>query len=266
MNASARLTTLTRVGFAARGLVYIVIALLVLQSGKTEDPSGALGYIAGGAGNWLLALMAAGFIAYGIWRLSDAAFNIEQHEPNSKGLRQRLGAGGSGIVHLFLAWQAIRLIQGAASNSGGNGTQENAQTALQLPGGQALLVLAGLVLIGAGAFQLYKAYKKSFCEKLEPGIANREWVKNVGRAGYAARGVVFLISGYFVLKAGLQEQAGEAGGMEQALSWLTSPWDVLVALGLLMFGLFSLVEARYRVIHSVPVDGLAAKARSKMPL
>ena len=265
MDASARLTTLTRVGFAARGLLYIVIAVLIIQSGRTEDPSGALGYLADGAGIWLLALMAAGFIAYGIWRLSDAALNIEHHEENAKGLRQRLGAAGSGVVHLLLAWQAVKLVQGAGSD-GGNGAQENAQTALQLPGGQLMLIIAGLVLMGAGAFQLYKAYKTSFCEKLEPGMANREWVKILGRVGYSARGVVFLISGYFIFKAGMEEQSGEAGGMEEALAWLTNPWDLVVAIGLLMFGLFSLIEARYRVIHSVPVDGLAHQARSKLPL
>ncbi len=175
MDASARLTTLTRVGFAARGLLYIVIAILIIQSGRAEDPSGALDYLADGAGKWLLALMAAGFVAYGIWRLSDAAFNIERHDPDAKGIRQRLGAGGSGIVHLLLAWQAVRLMQGSAS-SGGNGAQENAQTALQLPGGQLLLVAAGLVLIGVGAFQLVKAAKASFCDHLDAGIANRAWV------------------------------------------------------------------------------------------
>ena len=265
MNASARLTTLTRVGFAARGLLYIVIAILVIQSGRTEDPSGALGYLANGAGGWLLALMAVGFVAYGIWRLSDAAFNIEQHDHDAKGMRQRLGAAGSGIVHLLLAWQSVRLLQGS-SRSGGNGAQENAQNVLQLPGGQLLLIVAGLVLLGAGVFQMIKAAKASFCEKLEPDVANRSWVKTVGRIGYAARGIVFLISGFFILKAGLDEQASEAGGMEQALAWLTNPWDTLVAIGLLMFGFFSLIEARYRVIHAVPVDGLAREARSKLPL
>lgn len=265
MDASTRLTTLTRVGFAARGLLYIVIAILVIQSGRAEDPSGALSYLADGAGKWLLALMAAGFVAYGIWRLSDAAFNIEQHDPDAKGLRQRLGAGGSGVVHLLLAYQAIRLMQGSG-NSGGNGAQENAQTALQLPGGQLVLIIAGLVLIGAGAFQFIKAAKTSFCDKLEPGMANRPWVKIMGRLGYSARGLVFVISGFFILKSGLSERSSEAGGMEQALAWLTSPWDVVVAIGLLMFGLFSLVEARYRIIHAIPVEGLAREARSKLPL
>ena len=266
MNASARLTTLTRLGFAARGLLYLVIAYLILQTGRAEDPSGALQVLASGTGKWLLILMTAGFVAYGLWRLSDAALNVEGHEGGNKGLRERVGAAASGIVHLFLAWQAVRLLRGVGSTGQGGGAEERAQTALALPGGQLLLLMAGLVLIGVGLFQLVKAYKYSFCEHLESRVANEPWVRMTGRAGYAARGLVFLMSGYFLAKAGAQEQASEAGGMAEALAWLTSPWDIIVAIGLALFGIFSLIEARYRIIHNVPVDGMASKARSKLPV
>ena len=266
MDASARLTTLTRLGFAARGLLYLVIAYLILRTGRTEDASGALAYLGEGGGRLLLIVMAAGMIGYGLWRLADGAFNIEQHENSKKGLAQRLGAAASGIIHLVLAWQAIRLIRGAAQTSGGNGAQEGAQTALGLPGGTLMLLLAGLVLLGVGAFQLVKAAKASFCETLDPSVAQEPWVKWAGRLGYAARGVVFLISGFFLLRAGMQSEASEAGGMEQALAWLTSPWDVIVAIGFAAFGIFSLIEARYRVLHDVPVEGMARHARSKLPV
>jgi hypothetical protein len=268
MNASARLTTLTRLGFAARGLLYLVIAFLVLRAGRAEDPSGALQVLAGGAGKWLLILMAAGFVAYGLWRLADATLNIEGHQDGSKGLAERLGAAASGLVHLFLAWQAVRLVRGAASSGGAGGgrAEQGAQTALGLPGGGLLLLLAGLVLLGVGVFQLIKAYKTSFRKHLDGRVANESWVKWVGRLGYAARGLTFLITGYFLLQAGLDEQASKAGGMREALAWLTSPWDSIVAIGLMMFGIFSLVEARYRIIHDVPVEGAARKARSKLPV
>jgi hypothetical protein len=128
-----------------------------------------------------------------------------------------------------------------------------------------MLMLAGLVLLSAGAFQLYKAVKCSFCRKLDRRVADESWVKWTGRAGYSARGLVFMITGYFLAKAGLAEQASEAGGMSEALAWLSSPWDVIVALGLALFGLFSLIEARYRIIHDVPVDGLASPARANQP-
>jgi hypothetical protein len=265
MNASARLTTLTRLGFAARGLLYLVIAFLVLRAGRAEDPSGALQVLAGGPGKWLLMLMTAGFVAYGLWRLADAALNIERHQDGSKGLAERLGAAASGLVHLFLAWQAVRLIRGAGG-SGGGGAEQGARTALGLPGGGLLLLLGGLVLLGVGAFQLIKAYKTSFRKHLDGRVANEAWVRWVGRLGYAARGLVFLITGYFLLQSGLDEQASEAGGMREALAWLTSPWDSIVAIGLMMFGIFSLIEARYRVIHDVPVEGAARRARSKLPV
>jgi hypothetical protein len=265
MDVSTRLTTFTRLGFAARGLLYIVIAYLVIQSGRTEDPSGALTYLAKGGGRALLIIMTLGFLAYGVWRLADAAFDIEGHGSGKKGLGGRIGALGSGVAHMLLAWQAIRLIQGSGGSGGGNRAQEGAQTALGLPGGQTMLLIAGLVLVGVGVFQLVKAAKSTFCDKLDRRVANEEWVKWTGRGGYSARGLVFIITGYFLVKAGLAEQASKAGGMPEALAWLTSPWDVLVALGLALFGCFSLIEARYRIIQDVPVEGLANRARANLP-
>lgn len=259
------LTTLTRLGFAARGLLYLVIGLLVIRTGRAEDPAGALAVVADGGGRILLYLIIAGFLAYGLWRLSDAAFNVERHEDGSKGLGERIGAAASGVVHLFLAWQAIRLLRGAGSGGGG-GTEAQAGNALQLPGGGVALVLAGLVLLGVGLFQLFKAYKADFLDHLDPKVAGQSWVRLTGQGGYAARGLVFLISGGFLVAAGFKEQASEAGGMADALAWLTSPWDVVVAIGLLLFGLYCLVEARYRVLNDVPVEGLARNARSKLPI
>jgi hypothetical protein len=262
---SAALTTLTRLGFAARGLLYLVIGFLVLRTGRTEDSSGALSVLAEGGGRTLMILIIAGFLAYGLWRLSDALFNIERHQPGSKGLRERLGAGASGIVHLFLAWQAVRLVRGSGA-SGGNGSQEGAQTALQLPGGQLMLVVAGLVLLVVGLVQLKKAWKADFLKHLEPNVAHQPWARWTGQGGYAARGLVFLITGGFLTAAGFKEQAGEAGGTAEALAWLSPPWDTLVAIGFILFGLYSLIEARFRVLNDVPVDGLADKARSKLPV
>ena len=256
IDMKSKLTLLTRLGFAARGLLYIVIATLVLRTGRTEDPGGALNYLAQGNGRWLVLVMAAGFIAYGIWRLSDGLFNIEQHPASGKGIRERIAASASGVVHLTLAWQAIRLGRGAPTQQQ-DGAQEGAATALSMPGGEMALILGGVILLGVGLFQLIKAAKQSYLRHLEPGVANRVWAKWTGRIGYAARGLVFLIIGYFLLRAGLDSQATKAGDMAKALDWLTSPWDVLVAVGLLGFGLFSLIEARFRVLNDVPIHRLA---------
>lgn len=258
MNANARLTTLTRIGFATRGLLYIVVAILILRTGRAEDPSGALEYLGRGGGQILLGVMAAGLLAYGIWRVADAMFDIERHGSDRKGAMERAGAGVSGIVHLVLAWQAVRLMRGAALS--GDSTHAGTQAALQLPGGWALVLLGAAVLFVLGAVQLLKAVKGSFLRYLDPAIAQQAWVQWSGRAGYAARGLVFLISGYLLVRAGMDEEARQAGGMAHALSWLTNPFDLIVGAGLLAFGLFSLVEARYRQLHDVPVDETVRRA------
>jgi hypothetical protein len=244
---------LTRLGFAARGLLYLVIAWLVIRTGRAEDLEGALERVGEGGGKWLLVAMTAGFIAYGLWRLADAAMNIEAHDDDKSGAVKRVGAAASGLIYLLLAWQAIRLITSAGRSSGsggGGGTQEGAETALSLPGGGAIVVVAGLILLGVGIYQLIKAAKGSFLKHLEARVANADWAKWSGRLGYAARGIVFLIVGWFLLQAGLADEPSKAGGMEQALSWLSPTTSLLVAIGLAFFGLFSLVEARYRTIHS----------------
>lgn len=257
MRVSDKMTMLTRIGFAARGLLYLVIGLLVIGTGRTEDPAGALEYLAGRGGRVLLIVMAAGLLSYGIWRLCDAAFNIEQHGNDRRGLAERLGAGLSGAIHLLLTWQALSLIRGLPSD--GKGSQQSAEQAMALPGGTFLLMLGGCLLIVLAAVQLIKAWKAGFLLHLAPDIARQSWVRWSGRAGYAARGIVFAITGYFLVGAGLHANADEAGGMDQALSWLNSPVDIVIAAGLFCFGLFSLVEARFRVLHDVPADGLARR-------
>ncbi|MFN3620832.1 DUF1206 domain-containing protein [Sphingorhabdus sp.] len=252
VDASARLVTLTRAGFATRGVLYLVIAYFVITSGRTEDPAGALQYVGQGGGRILLLLMAAGLFGYGLWRLTDAIFNIEGHDKDRSGIGARLGAAASGVIHLLLAWQAIKFSQGASASSSSS-PQENAQSMLTMPGGGTMLIVVGLVLLIVGGFQIVKAVKADFLKHLEPEVASEIWVKWSGRFGYAARGVIFLITSYFFVAAGLSEQASKAGGMAEALRWLTSPWDMIVAAGLLAFGFFSLIEARYRIIHRVPV-------------
>jgi hypothetical protein len=241
--------TLTRVGFAARGLLYLVIAWLLISAGRASDMAGAMAFLANDRTRVLLIAMLAGFLAYGLWRLADAALDSEGHGDDGKGMVKRAGAAGSGIVYLFLAYQAYKLLNGSGGGSGG-GTQDGAQRVLELPGGSLLLGIAAAVLFGAGVWQLIKAAKASFLKHLDRQAAHENWVKLFGQAGYGARGVIFMVTGFFLAKAAMSDRASEAGGMEQALAWLSSPVNIIVAAGLALFGIFSLVEARHRIIHT----------------
>jgi hypothetical protein len=240
----------TRVGFAARGVMYVVIGYLALRFGQTESGEGALATLAEGSGKLLLGIMALGFAAYGVWRLSEALVDTEGHGTDAKGKAARTGGALSGVIHLGLAIVAANLAFGRGGQGGGqSGAEQGAATALALPGGTLLLLIAGAALIGVGLWQLARAAKADFLRHLDGRVAGQAWAMWLGRAGYAARGIVFVIIGWSLLQAGLSDSAAEAGGMEQALGSLSGTLLAAVALGLLLFGLFSFVEARYRRIN-----------------
>ena len=253
MDYREKLVTLTRLGFAARGLLYLIVAWLVIGTGRTADLGEALQYLATGKERGLLIAVVVGFLAYGIWRLTDAAFDSQGRGDDGKAMAGRAGAAGSGIVHLFLAYQAWQLISGSGGGSGG-GAEQQTQTVMQLPAGGLLVGLGAAILLAAGVWQLVIAYKCSFLKHLLGTIRQQEWVRWLGRIGYGARGIIFLLTGFFLAQAALSGSAGEAGGMQEALRWLDSPVNLLVAAGLALFGIFSLIEARYRQIDT-PLDG-----------
>jgi len=248
----------TRVGFFARGLLYIVIALLVLGTGRTEDLTGALEYVGRGNGRLLLMVLAAGLATYGLWRLADAAFGIENPGSDKKAMRKRGAAGLIGAIYLYLAYKAARIL--LEGNAGDSSAQQQADTVLDLPGGQWVLGFAALALAVAGAYQLRKAYSCSFLERLDLP-AQAPLVKWLGRIGYASRGVIFLAVAWLIARAAIDEQSTEAGGMEQVLDLLSGPLLYAVAAGLMLFGTFSIIEARYRRIHRPPVDEIKQEVR-----
>jgi len=258
------LEMLTRIGFAARGIMYVLIGYLALRTGRSEDGSGALAFLSGGGGKLLLAAMALGFLGYGIWRLSESLIDTEGHGSDAKGAAIRIGGAASGLIHLGLAFISAKLAMGGRAE--GDGTQEGAATALSLPGGPLLVGLAGLALVATGLWQMAKAVRGDFLRQLDGRAAHRPWVIWLGRAGYAARGLVFLVMGWFFVQAASSSDASEAGGMGDALGSLPGGLQIAVALGLLLFGLFSLVEARYRRINDPQVldrlKGAAQRVRS----
>ena len=257
----SKFQTWTRVGFFARGLLYIVIALLVLGTGRTEDLTGALEYLNQGAGRLLLIVLATGLATYGLWRLADAGFGIENPGSDNKAMRKRGAAGLIGAIYLYLAYKATRIL--LDGNAGDASAQQQADTVLDLPGGQWVLGLAALVLAVAGAYQLHKAYSCSFLRRLE-APAQAPLVKWLGRIGYAARGLIFLAVAWMIARAAIDEQSTEAGGMEQVLDLLSGPLLFAVAGGLMLFGMFSIIEARYRRIHEPPVEEIKQEMRNGM--
>jgi hypothetical protein len=259
--AESRFLQLCRIGFVGRGLLYILIGLLVLGTGRTEDLTGALEYLDHGVGRLLLVAICAGMAAYGLWRLADAAFGMEHPGSGNKALRRRAAAGLIGVIYLYLAYKALGVL--LAGDPGETSTQQQADTVLDLPGGALVLGGAAALLLAAAIIQLHKAWACTFLNRLD-GRVQTPVVRWLGRIGYAARGIIFLMVGALIGRAAVQERSTEAGGMEQALDLLSGPVLYAVATGLILFGLFSIIEGLFRHINEPPVDEMKARVREKV--
>ena len=244
------LVTATRIGFAARGVMYLLIAYFALTAGLAENGTEALRHLESGWGKLLLGIMAIGFLAYGVWRISEAFIDSEGHGSDAKGLAVRAGGAVSGLIHLGLCLYAAKLALGKPAGSGGSNTQESAATAMSMPGGEIIMGVAAAALLLVGLYQFVSAVRLKFRKHLDQRVANKSWVAWIGHAGYAARGVVFVLIGSFLWRAMESENAAHAGGIDKALASLPGAMNTVVAVGLLMFGLFSLIEARYRRISN----------------
>lgn len=254
------LETFTRIGFAARGVLYMVIGYLALRSGGAADNIDALEYLQGHWGKILLGIMAIGFLAYGVWRLSEAYFDTEGHGTDGKGIAVRIGGAVSGIIHLGLTYYAVRLSLGEKSGSGESASDGGASTALALPGGEILLGIAAAGIIATGLYQLVKAVKLDFLKHLDSTVAHEPWVAWAGRIGYAARGVVFAILGWLLWRAAQHASAPNSAGTEEAMLSLPTGIRAAVAVGFVLFGVFSLIEARYRRINDPHVLSRLSRA------
>jgi hypothetical protein len=244
--------------------MYILIGFLALKFDQTEGSGGALEYLSSGLGKALLVAMALGFLAYGLWRISEAVIDTEGHGTDGKGVALRAAGLLSGVIHIGLALYSLKLgLGGQRSGGSSDGAEQGAATTLALPGGQTLLVVAAAVLLIAGLYQFVKAAKLGFLHHIDAQAAKESWVQWVGRLGYAARGAVFLVVAYSLWNAGRQSSAEQASDTGEALGSLPPALQAAVALGLAFFGVFSFVEARYRRINDPQVlERLEGKARS----
>ncbi|MFE6750624.1 DUF1206 domain-containing protein, partial [Kitasatospora purpeofusca] len=126
--------------------------------------------------------------------------------------------------------------------------------ALALPGGRLLVGAAGLALVGVGAGIAVRAAMRTFLRRLDTAAMGRRArgaVVGIGFAGNAARGVVFAGVGLFVVTAAARFDPERARGIDDTLRSFADtpagPWLLgVVAVGLLLFGVFSFVSARLR--------------------
>lgn len=260
--ASPWIERLARIGYVAYGAVYVLVGVLALRAafgggGEATGQEGALRQVLlAPLGRVLLVLVAAGLLAYAAWRLFQGIVDPENEGRDAKGAVKRFDHGLNGLFHGALALTTVELALGSGGGSGGSPDDWTASLMSQ-PLGRWLAVAAGAVIFGAGLYQFYQAYKADFRDELETGemsFQEKRWTTHVGRLGYAARGVVFGVIGVFLAQAALQSNPQEARGLGGALETLArQPFGPYllggVAAGLVAYGAFMFVMARYRRIE-----------------
>ena len=262
---SDALEHLARVGLIAYGLVHLLIAWLAVQlawgvgggGGAQADQGGALATLAQQPfGKVLLWLVAVGLIALAAWQAAEVLR-----------WRSRLSASGDArkeavvkvvksvakaVAYVVLAVLAIRYATGAGQSSGGQ-QQQAAAGVFGWPAGRWLVGLAGLVVVGIGAYLIYKGLSKRFLKEIDLSEAPRQatrLVTRLGQAGYPAKGVSFGLVGALLVWAAVTFDPARASGFDGALrTILDVPFGqvllTLVAVGIAAFGAFCFVRARY---------------------
>ncbi|MEO0456795.1 MAG: DUF1206 domain-containing protein [Cyanobacteria bacterium P01_A01_bin.114] len=256
---------LARFGYAAKGVVYTLLGILAVQAafnwgGKTTGSEGALRTIANQPlGQVILFLVGIGLIGYIVWRFVQAIKDPEHSGSDWSDIGRRLSYAASGIAYGGLAASAFRLALGGGQQSSGGGSSSTESFAAKLlaqPLGRWWVGAAGAFAIGLGFYYLYRAVKAKFRGKLRLNELDQDAKQGLIRLcqfGIAARGVVFGVIGGYLIRAALLSDASKARSTEGALDALTyfpfGRWVLgIVALGLVAYGIYMGVQARYRQI------------------
>jgi len=251
-----------RLGYAASAAVYVTIGALAAKAafgagGRTTGTRGALQtMVEQPMGRVLLAVVAAGMFGFAAWQFVAAVTDAERKGTEPKGLARRAGMVGTGVIYTGLGLAAVRLIMGTGGGDDGQRAEHWTGRLLGLPFGRWLVGLVGAGIIGYGLYQLYRAYAAKVRKHLDLSTLSADaasWVVRFGRFGLGARGVVFTIIGWFLIRAAMEYDASQASDIGEALATLErqpyGPWLLgAVALGLVAYGLYQLVNAAYRRI------------------
>jgi hypothetical protein len=262
--------TLARFGYGARGVVYGLVGGLALlaaigSGGQTGGSRSALQTLLSQPfGKFWLVVIALGLFGFCTWRILEALTDADRRGSDMKGMGIRAAHLISGFIYASLAISALNLALGRGSTGGEDrAAQDWTAWLMSQPFGQWLVGLIGLAIAGTGLAFIWKAWRGNVTERLSLPADKRDWIVTLGRMGFAARGIVFLMIGGFLVLAALRASSSEVhglGGALQALEQQPYGWVLLAltALGLFAFGLFGLVQARYRHIDAPDLDDAKA--------
>lgn len=258
------LVTLARVGWVAKGIVYGLVGILAVpiamsgldtdqqaDSGQEASQSGAVAEIAEHSyGALALWAVGVGLGLYVVWRLVSLLLPASN---SAKAWATRAGYFVSVVVYSTLAWSAISIARrtGSGGESEDGRVERFTRDLMEMSGGRWLVGLVGAVLVGIGAFFVYRGVTAEFSDELDGGAVgpvSHQTIVRLGQAGWIGRGVMMLLVGWFVAQAAIDFDPNEAQGIDGALrdatsSTLGAVLALVVAVGLVLYGAFCVISA-----------------------
>jgi len=256
---SKALEVLARVGLVAYGVVHLLLGWLALQiawglSGReSADTSGAMKTLADQPfGQVLLWLVAVGLAALALWQASAVIWGYRNLE-GAERVRKQVTSGAKAVVFAALGYSAGAAALGAGSSSA-QSQQQATSGVLGWSGGRVIVIVAGLVIIGVGVAAIVKGVRKSFAEEIDTSPLSptlRTAVARLGQVGYIAKGLALGVVGGLLSYATLTFDPRKVQGLDGAMhTILAQPFGrfllTAVALGFAAFGLFAILQSRYR--------------------
>lgn len=246
-----------RFGFLSKGMVYLIMGLLATQAAiGTDEAAGTFGVLAQIAaqpfGKFLLIALTMGLAGYVFWRLIQAAIDPEHNgKLDRKLILQRIGYAMSGLGYASIVYTAITMMIGLEEND--DTIEDLAAELMEQSWGLWVLLLGGIAVVGVGISFIYGACTGAYISEFKPAIDKtlESWATRIGKLGYAARGVSFIIMGGFVILASLLADSDTAGSLGATLQRLQqqplgSFWLGLIAFGFMSYAVYMFLVTWYR--------------------
>ena len=247
--------TLVRYGLVVYGFLHLMVAWLAVEvalgnsSGKVSS-QGAFQQLAQNTiGKIVLVAVALGLFLMVVWQGLEAVFGHADRSGWGLWLR-RFRSGVTAVIYVVLGVQAVKTVFGSSS---GGGAKSATAKLMDLPAGQVLVAIAGLIVFGVGVGMCWHSLSGGYADNLSSegrrGEAGRAYLL-FGRIGYFSKGIGACLVGSVICYAAVTHDPHRSGGLDQAVHDLVhwpagGPILIVIAAGIACYGLFCFARSRH---------------------